>query len=568
MQWDLTTLYSNSEEAKKDLSIGLSSLVSFSSHLKNSTLEKACLCLQEAAVLFKQLQSYASCVLAVHPSDQRAGALLAQTGSLGAGVETALFNLGLALSSSENLESLLQKQPHLAYFLKERATFARQGLDSPREELIQALSIDGYHSYWNLYRLVVGKLSVPFEGKQLSMGQADSLLLHPDRSIRNRLAPLYEKAWAQQADLIAQFLNHLSGFRLQVYEQRGWTDLLFEPLRGNRMEKKTLDAMWEAVLQSRPLFLRYFAAKARHLGVEKLSWHDLQAPLGSERGRKGESEGKELISYEEGKERVLRAFKAWHPPLEAFCRSALEKKWVEAENRSGKQAGAFCYFFPKEQESRIFMTYQGTFGCVQTLAHELGHAYHSHCMKGLPHFAQEYRMNLAETASTLAETLVIEELCKNAASSTEKLFLLDHKLQRAAVFFTNLHARFLFELSFYKERQKGFVDKDRLCFLMESAQKEVFQDSLEAYFPLFWASKLHFYLTEDPFYNFPYTFGFTLSQALKKSPQKVDLFLADSASFSSEELVQKHLGIDLRDPKFWRETIGSFSKDVEEFVRL
>jgi oligoendopeptidase F len=557
MRWDLKTLYEDCADAKKDLVKGLA-LVEKSSF---SLLEETGLSLQEAAALYKQIQSYASCLLAIHPTDPSAQALLIESAALGAALETGLFRFGLACSKApDQFKALLAKQPQIAYFLTERLSIAKQGLDAPREELIQALSIDGYHSYWNLYQLIASTLSLSFQGKELSMGQADNLLHMPDREVRAALFPIYEKTWGKQADLLAQVLNYLAGFRLQVYSKRGWKDPLFEPLRNNRMQRKTLDCMWAVIEESLPLFARYFAAKAKHLGLPKLSWYDLQAPILQSQ--------QPLIPYEEAVETVLSSFGAWHPPLEAFCRHAIAKGWIESENRPGKQAGAFCYCFPKQQESRVFMTYAGTLGCVQTLAHELGHAYHTHCMKGLPYFATEYRMNVAETASTLGETLLIETLMKQCSNKQQKILLLDHKLQRASVFFTNLYARFLFESDFYKQRKEGFVDRQQLCTLMLEAQKKAFSNQLETYFPLFWAAKLHFYLTEEPFYNFPYTFGFILSGALRQSPEKVDAFLRESASCSSEELVQKHLGIDLQDRAFWRRATDSFAADLEEFVSL
>lgn len=111
---------------------------------------------------------------------------------------------------------------------------------------------------------------------------------------------------------------------------------------------------------------------------------------------------------------------------------------------------------------------------------------------------------------------------------------------------------------------------------MEDAQKSAYMESLESYFPLFWASKLHFYNTEMPFYNFPYTFGFLFSFGLyaigekegKGFMDKYDHLLEDTARMSVEELAQKHFGIDLGKPEFWQNAIDLLAKDVEEFIKL
>ena len=93
--------------------------------------------------------------------------------------------------------------------------------------------------------------------------------------------------------------------------------------------------------------------------------------------------------------------------------------------------------------------------------------------------------------------------CCPAESIEEKIALLDSKISRAAVMFMNIHSRYLFETRFYEQRQKGLLDEKELSQLMEDAQKEAFQNALDTYHPMFWASKLHFHITGVPFYNFP-----------------------------------------------------------------
>ena len=120
-------------------------------------------------------------------------------------------------------------------------------------------------------------------------------------------------------------------------------------------------------------------------------------------------------------------------------------------------------------------------------------------------------MNVAETASTFAELVVSDATVKSATSNEDKIALLDTKIQNALAMFLNIHACFIFESNFYEERKKGLVSAGRLNELMEEAQKEAYQDSLASYHPSFWASKLHFYISDISFYNFPYTFGYLFS---------------------------------------------------------
>jgi oligoendopeptidase F len=262
--------------------------------------------------------------------------------------------------------------------------------------------------------------------------------------------------------------------------------------------------------------------------------------------------------------------------MAAFSVQAFERSWIEAEDRAGKRPGGFCASFPVAGETRIFMTFGGTANNVATLAHELGHGYHQHVMTDMPALAQGYAMNVAETASTLAEMIVADAAVKKASSDEERIILLEDKIQRAIAFFMNIHSRFIFETNFYEERRQGLVSVERLNELMVSAQKQAFKDSLSSYHPHFWAAKLHFYATDVPFYNFPYTFGYLFSagiyaKALDEGASFEDEYvslLRDTGSMTVEDLAQKHLGVDLTKPDFWQSAVDMAIEDVKQFMAL
>ena len=197
-------------------------------------------------------------------------------------------------------------------------------------------------------------------------------------------------------------------------------------------------------------------------------------------------------------------------------------------------------------------------------------------MDGLPVMAQEYAMNVAETASTFAEMIVSDSAVKEATTKEEKLALLEDKINRSLAFFMNIHARFLFETRFYEQRKQGLLSADELCQLMEEAQKEAFCDALSSYHPHFWASKLHFYMTGVPFYNFPYTFGYLFSTGIyarameegETFAAKYDALLRDTGRMTVEELAKKHLGVDLTQPDFWQSAIDVTLADVKQFMEM
>ncbi len=531
--------------------------------------------MQSISMRLKEAGSFTSCLTAQNVKDEAAKLLTGRLLKLSAAYSAVLnkWEEQLLRVPDETWQSLIASealQP-IAFPLNERRRRAKEKLPVEQEILANDLAIDGYHAWQELYNTIVGRIAIPVERegvvKQLSVGQAANEMLSPDPAIRAEMAEKWEKAWADAAELCAHALNHLGGYRLALYRHRGWDQVMKEPLDINRMSQATLDAMWTAIDQSKDRLVAYFERKAKLLGVEKLSWTDVSAPIGSTTKQ---------ISYDEGAAFIIEQFQRFSPKMAEFAKMAFEKRWIEAEDRPGKRPGGFCTSFPASKQTRIFMTYAGNASNVSTLAHELGHAYHQHVMNDLPQMVQSYAMNVAETASTFAEMIVSDAAVKAAATDEERIVLLEDKIQNTVAFFMNIHARVLFEQNFYEQRKKGLVPAAALNELMVDAQKTAFRDALSSYHPHFWASKLHFYITSYPFYNFPYTFGYLFSlsiyaRALQEGPafeQKYVDLLRDTARMTVEELAEKHLGVDISKPEFWQAAVNLTLADIDEFLRL
>lgn len=530
---------------------------------------------KDAAVHLQQASAVIGCFLAADTTDKKAVLLQGETGSLSASFQTVLLKFQQILAKVEEhvWHELLASASlqEFAFVLNEWREEVALKLSEEAEGIITSLSVDGYHSWGQLYDQLVGEIKVNIEvdgeEKEMSVGQAANLSSHADADVRRRSFEKLEAAWTEKEDLFATTLNHLAGFRLAVYEKRGWDSVLKEPLLYNRMSEETLDAMWGAIGASKEPFVDYLHVKAKMLGTEKMNWYDIDAPV---------TKSTKKISYQEGAAFILKHFGEFGAELEAFSRKAFEDRWIEAEDRANKRPGGFCTDIPMSAQSRIFMTYSGSMSNVATLAHELGHAFHSYALRPVHWMNRDYAMGVAETASTFAEMIVADAAVKAAQTKEEKIALLEDKIQRSVAFFMNIHARFLFETRFYEERRKGIVSASRLNELMVEAQQEAHGGALDTVHPHFWASKLHFYITDVPFYNFPYTFGYLFSlsiyaKALEEGSdfeEKYIALLRDTAVMSVEDLAFKHLGEDITKQDFWAKGVALCVKDVEDFLEL
>lgn len=528
---------------------------------------------------FSQCSSFITALSSADTKDKKAKILSGDLFSLLPAIQLAetIFTKKLTEISDTHWQSLttLPAFESIAFRLNEIRRDGQQLLSEKEENIINTLSLDGLNAWSSHYDTIVASILIPFneDGQTtfLSAGQAfNRMMSDPDPKIRAALFSEWEKAWSEKAPLLADTLNHLDGFRLSEYKLHGVTDFLEKPLNYNRMKKETLDVMWATIQKNKQPFIDFLTRKAQLFGKEKMDWQDQDAPI-----ILGDLQEKSY-SFDEAAEFILENFEKFSPKMATFAKGAFENSWIEAEDRPDKRPGGYCTELPETKESRIFMTFGNSINEVATLAHELGHAFHSSVMWDLPALDREYAMNVAETASTFAELIVADATLKKAETPEEKINLLDTKMQNAIAMFMNIHSRFIFENSFYEARQNGLLSEDEITELMLEAQKESYQDSLGTYHPHFWASKLHFFIDDVPFYNFPYTFGYLFSMGIyayanKQGSDFEDQYIAllrDTASMTSEDLAQKHLGVDLTKPDFWQAGIDQVIKDVNEFMEL
>lgn len=464
----------------------------------------------------------------------------------------------------------------IAFYVTELRQSAARMLEPQTEQLMNQLHLDGLTAWSSHYDTISATLEMPFtrpdgSTEQISAGQALNLVdSHPDNAVRAQLMDGYEEMWSKADSLTADTLNHLAGSRLTSQKAHGYTDFLEEPLEINRMSRETLDTMWQVVENNKDMFTPFFARKAELLNLDGFGWQDQVAPL----TKVGDFEPSEQ-SYDEISDFIVKNFGQYSPKMADFAQMALDKQWIEAEDRPGKQPGGWMDSLPDVHESRIFMTFTGSVNDASTLAHELGHAFHSSVLTDLPVWRDAYAMNIAETASTFAELLIADANINAAQSDAEKVVLLDAKMTNAVSMFMNIRARYLFERAFYTERAEGYVPAERLNELMTDAQNEAFNGLLTKTHPHFWSSKLHFYIDSVPFYNFPYTFGYLFSAGVYAWVQTQENFedayialLRDSAHMSIEDLAQKHLNVDLTKPDFWQAGADLIQADINEFMRL
>lgn len=461
-----------------------------------------------------------------------------------------------------------------AFMLREAAEQSQFLMSDAEEALAAELSLSGGNAFGKLQGTVTSQLSVDFEldGKtqKLPMPALINLRSHPDESVRHRAYDAENQAWETVKETLAACMNGVKGEANTLNKKRGRKDAIHASLDAARMDRKTLDAMLAAMKDSFPMFRKYFHAKAKKLGKEKLAWWDLYAPMGKT---------DKVYSYQEARDFILENFAKFSPDLAAFAKRAFDSNWIDAEQREGKRGGAFCMEVQNVKESRILANFDGSFDQVSTLAHELGHAFHNECayQANKTVLQQMTPMTLAETASTMCETIVTEAVLATTDDLQEELAVLENQLIGAAGVIVDIYSRYLFEKEVFDRREQSELSADDLNEIMERAQKETYGDGLDERFlqKFMWTWKPHYYSPDLSFYNYPYAFGLLFATGLyaiyqQRGASFVEDYKNLLASTGEETAAKlaKRFGIDITKRKFWDDSLAIIGKRVDRYAEL
>jgi pepF/M3 family oligoendopeptidase len=461
-----------------------------------------------------------------------------------------------------------------AFFLRESVEQSRYQMSDEMEALAAELSLSGGNAFEKLQGTVTSQLSVDFEldgqRKKLPMTALINLRSHADPNVRHRAYDAENQVWESVKETLAASMNSVKGQVNTLNKRRGRKDAVESALEAARIDRKTLDAMLGAMEASFPMFRRYFQAKAAKLGKQKLAWWDLFAPLGKT---------DKVYSFEEARDFILDNFGQFSPDLRAFAQRAFDQNWIDAEPREGKRGGAFCMGLDAVEQSRVLCNFDGSFDQVSTIAHELGHGFHNDCAYAAhkTYLQQLTPMTLAETASTMCETIVTEAVLAKTKNPQEELAVLEAQVQGAAQIVVDIYSRYLFEKEVFERREQAELSADELNEIMERAQKATYGDGLdERYLQKFmWTWKPHYYSPGLSFYNFPYAFGLLFATGLyaiykQRGPSFVadykDL-LASTGEASAADLA-KRFGIDIRKRKFWEDSLAIVGKRIDRFCEI
>ncbi|MGY5539231.1 M3 family oligoendopeptidase [Vibrio brasiliensis] len=587
--WDLSIAYQDLNDTKIEQDIDLirqciQALAIHVDHRESPSVTQNAIQTSEAAgKLLATINTFAHCHASIDASNDDAKSLIGRVAKLNSELSQAFapYENTLTLAPESFISDVLTHPSGDVYGQAFQIECARKQaaikLSVAEEQLLTAMQVDGRDAWGRLYDNITGSLQVTLEdgqGSKVGFSHAASLLYGTDFASQEPAWRGIQAAMKANQESFAAILNALAGWRLTEYQKRSkLTDVHFldASLHESRIESSTLDAMMMTAKANRSIGQKAGLLMARVHGLQEMRpWNHLAGMPSITNAEP------KVYAFDEAIEIIRTAFAQVDSEMAEFVDVMVENGWIDAQPTENRRLGAYCTKFAATRSPLVFMTWGGSRSDLLTLAHELGHAFHNWVMGDMPLCQTRYPMTLAETASIFAENIVRDYLLAQVSSREEKLEMLWEELTSCYALMINIPVRFEFEKAFYSQRSQGELSPTQLCDLMSETWQEWYGDSMSEPDPYFWASKLHFSISEVSFYNYPYLFGYLFSIGVyAQRERKGDQFyrdyvslLRDTGSMMAEEVVEKHLGMDLSQTDFWQQSIDRVKTKIDEFESL
>ncbi|MFW9879274.1 MAG: M3 family oligoendopeptidase [Candidatus Thorarchaeota archaeon] len=459
------------------------------------------------------------------------------------------------------LEIIIRKYPH--------------DLSEAEEQLILEKDQYGIRAWSTLQSkwLNTRKILVEVEGekKELSYGEANALLNHPDRNTRISANKSIYGLLGDDEYIFSTALRSICGDWVNNSKRRKYNNPMHHSLIANDTNQEIIDNLMSAIIEGVGVYRRYMNLKAKILGFTTLNCADVRAPLPIAPHKK--------YAWERAIGLVIQAYDKFDNEFVEYLNDMFNRSHIDASPRTGKQNGANCASWYKGKSAFILMTYTGEMNEIFTLIHELGHAVHDYlAIQAQTYFNVHPGATVAETASIFGELLLTDLILEVAESKEEKMTILAHVLDDAGQAAFQVSARYWFEHDLYKSIEQGEnLDGKTISKYWCAGRDKIYGDSVEWFGEMDWewTMKQHYFMPNFRFYNYPYVYAqlfvYALYQTYKKEGKKfVPKFkklLAAGGSVSSEEL-GFIVGLDITKKDFWQLGIKQYEDFVNQLEKL
>jgi oligoendopeptidase F len=525
--------------------------------------------LAELLDLVGRAGSYAGLEFATDTVDPVRGARMQRVEERSTVISTKLlfFELEWAELSDERVETLLadERLAFARHYLRSARRYRPHLLTEPEEVLLTEKAITGRSAFERLFEEQVSAIGVEIDGNPTTLEAALAQLHAPDREVRRTAAEAVTKGLEPGLRTRAFVLNTLLADKSVDDRLRHFDTWISSRNLANEAGDASVQALVEAVQGRNSIPQRWYALKARLLGIDRLADYDRMASVADVEAH---------IGWQNAKELVLDAYGSFSSELADTAQRFFDGAWIDAPARPGKRPGAFCAYTVPSHHPYVLLNWTSRRRDVLTLAHELGHGMHAYLARGQGVFHQTTPLTLAETASVFGETVTFGRLLEEVTDPNERLALLASNLEDQIATVFRQVAMNRFEDAMHTERREvGELSVERLGELWAASQAHMLGDSVEITegYRTWWSYIPHFIAT--PGYVYAYAYGQLLALSVYAQyeargsgfvPQYLDMLRA-GGSMPPEEL-GKLVDVDLADPGFWDRGLDIIERRLDETI--
>lgn len=501
----------------------------------------------------------------------RAAALSSEAGEAGAFLSPEILSLGRDVISKFCAECEgLKKYGH---FFDDLFREKEHTLSAAEEKILAASKLiaespSDIYDMWSNADVSFGKIEDSEGNKRaLTHGNYISFLQSENCTVRkSAFEAMYKQYKAYENTLAAAYAGNVKG-DVFYSKCRKYSSALEMSLSGDNIDTKVYDNLISAINDGLPSLKKYLELRRNVMGLDRLHMYDVYTPLVTEKN--------ENIPYEEACEIVLKALAPLGEEYVSQVKKAFSDGWIDVCENQGKTPGAYSWG-SNDTHPYVLLNYQNTINDVFTLAHELGHAMHSFYTNSTqPEIYKNYRIFVAEVASTVNENLLMEYLLDNTDDVKMRAYLLNHKLEeiRTTVYRQTMFAEF--EKESHRRYENGEpLTASMLCDIYFKLNEKYFAPECEVDSEISyeWARIPHFY---SSFYVYQYATGYSAAvtladKILKKEDGAVDRYIEFLKSGGCDYPIEllKKAGVDLETPEPVARMLNTFNSALEEMKKI
>ena len=474
---------------------------------------------------------------------------------------------GLNLGKIEkDKQCVFLKDPQLKkyhYYLKKIFEDARYNLSENEEKIINLYNIPANFMWADGFSKVLSESEINFKGEILPIAEALGIMSNLKTKDRRAIYDLINKKLKELSPFSEAEINAIFTTKKISDELRGFENPYQATIKNYENEEKVVENLIKVVTDNFKISHRFYNLKAKLIKENKLTYADRAASVGSI---------SHSFSFDETVQIISRAFNRVDEKYENIFSGYLKNGQIDVYPKKGKKGGAYCwgvYGLP----TFVLLNHTNNYNSVLTLGHEMGHAIHTEMSHSQPGIYADYTMSVAETASTLFENFVFEEVFEKL-SKKERIVALHNKINDAVATIFRQIACFNFEKELHETiRKEGYCSKEKIATIMNKHMKSYMGPIVDlkeedGYFFANWSHIRRF------FYVYSYAYGHLISSALyseykkdKSFKNKIEMFLRAGGSKSPEDIFAD-IGIDIRNPKFFENGIKLIEEDIKRLEKL